>query len=54
MTAPPLPERLPDGRLLVPMRAEGPGGIVGDGLVAIGPDHRDFQTWSDSLETMGQ
>lgn len=50
MTAPPLPERLPDGRLLVPMRAEGPGGIVGDGLVAIGPDHPDFQAWSDYLE----
>lgn len=54
MSAPPLPERLPDGRLLVPMRAEGPGGVVGDGLVAIGPDHPDFRTWSAYLEALGQ
>lgn len=37
MSAPPLPERLPDGRLLVPMRGEGPGGVIGDGLVAHRP-----------------
>ena len=54
MTMPPLPERLLDGRLLVPMRAEGPGGMVGDGRVAIGPDHPDFQIWSDYLEALGQ
>jgi hypothetical protein len=34
------------------MRAEGPGGMVGDGLVAIGPDHPDFQAWSDYLEDL--
>lgn len=53
MSAPPLPERLPDGRLLVPMRAEGPGGVIGDGLVAIGPDHPDFQAWERLLDRPG-
>jgi hypothetical protein len=40
---------LPNGNLLVPMRAEGDGWI-GDGLVEIGPDHPDFQRWKAFLE----
>lgn len=34
------------------MRAEGPGGLVGDGLVTIGPDHPDFQTWRAYMDSM--
>jgi hypothetical protein len=36
------PRLQPDGTLLVPMRAEGPGGIVGDGAVTIRPEHPDY------------
>lgn len=39
------PVRLENGHLLVPMRAEGAGGLVGDGMVEIGPDHPDFDVW---------
>lgn len=42
-------ERLPDGRLRVPMRAEGPDGMVGDGVVTIGPDHPWFAGWDAYL-----
>ncbi len=42
-------ERLPDGRLLVQVPAEGPGGLTGDGLVAIGPDHPLYAVWDDYL-----
>ena len=31
-------KRLPNGHLLVPMRAGGPGGLIGHGMVEIGPD----------------
>ncbi len=41
----PLIEKLPNGNLLVPMRAEGPDGLIGDGLVEIGPDHPDYKEW---------
>lgn len=46
---PPHPERLPDGRLRVPRRAEGPGGVVGDALVVIGPDDPTFAAWDEDL-----
>ncbi|GLY78572.1 hypothetical protein [Actinoallomurus iriomotensis] len=36
--------RNPDGTLTVPMRAE-TGGIIGDALVTIGPDHPDYEAW---------
>ena len=42
-------ERLPDGRLRVPMRAEGPDGMVGDAVGEIGPDHPAFATWDEYL-----
>jgi hypothetical protein len=32
------PRELPNGHLLVPPRAEGPGGIIVDGMREIGPD----------------
>lgn len=43
------PERLPDGSLRVPMRAEGPGGIIGDGVRVIGPDHPAWSEWDAYL-----
>lgn len=45
-----LPERLPNGNLLVPMRAEGEEeGLVGDGVVEIGPEHPHFVDWEEFL-----
>lgn len=40
--------RNPDGTLTVPMRAEADG-VIGDGLVTIGPDHPDYQAWDEWL-----
>ena len=37
--------RLRNGSLLVPMRAEGPNGLIGDGMVEIEPDRPDFERW---------
>jgi hypothetical protein len=37
-------QKLPNGNLLVPMRAEGKG-TIGDGIAEIGPDHPDYQKW---------
>jgi len=34
------------------MRAEGEG-IIGDALVEIGPDHKDFQAWLQYLQRAG-
>lgn len=39
------PERLPDGRLRVPRRAEADDGMIGDGMVDIGPDDPDWDVW---------
>ena len=39
-------ERLPNGHLLVPMRAESDDGIVGDALVEISPEHPDWPAWA--------
>ena len=38
-------EKLPNGNLLVPKRAEGPHGEIGDGVEEIGPDHSDYEGW---------
>lgn len=37
-----------------PMTARGSDGETGDGLVIIGPDHKDFQAWADWLEGAGK
>jgi hypothetical protein len=37
--------KLPNGNLIVLRRAEGPGGIIGDGAEEIGPDHPDYQDY---------
>lgn len=34
------------------MRAEGPGGIIGDGWVDIDRDHPAYQEWSDYLDDL--
>lgn len=34
-----------DGTLTVPARAEGPPGVIGDGMITIGPDHPDYAEW---------
>lgn len=44
-----LPERLPDGRLRVLRRAEGPNGEVGDSVVEIGPEDPLFEVWGRYL-----
>ena len=44
---------LDDDRLLVPMRAEGPDGTMGDGMVEIGPDHPDYGAWLPHIEESG-
>ena len=39
-------KRLPNGNLLVPVRAESDDGtIVGDAWVEIGPDHPEYASW---------
>lgn len=45
-------QRLSPERLLVPLRAEGPNGEIGDGLDVIGPDHPQFRQWSTWLDRM--
>lgn len=37
--------RLPNGDLLVPVRAESADGAIGDALKAIGPTHPDYEAW---------
>ena len=44
------PERLPDGRLRVPMRAEGPDGVIGDAMVVIDERHPSYRIWADYLD----
>lgn len=42
--------RLPNGKLLIPVRAEAADGTIGDGMVEIGPDSPDFARWLADLE----
>ncbi len=37
--------RMLNGNLLVPARSEGPGGIIGDGMVEVAPSDPDYQKW---------
>ena len=40
--------RLPNGNLLVPMRAESDDGtLVGHGMVEIGPEHPEYAAWAE-------
>ena len=44
--------RLPNGNLLVPKRAEGKG-VLGDGLVEVGPDTPEYEAWTAYFERTG-
>jgi hypothetical protein len=43
------PERLPNGNLLIPKRAEGPNGTIGDGMIEIAPNDPEFKKWDEYL-----
>jgi hypothetical protein len=44
-------KRLRNGNLLVPARADSDdGGVIGDGMVEIGPDDPDYDEWVRELE----
>jgi hypothetical protein len=43
-------KRLPNGNLLVPSRVESDDGVIGDGVVEIGPDDPDYDEWARELE----
>jgi hypothetical protein len=45
-----LVKRLSNGNLLVPARAESDEGVIGDGMVEIGPDDPDYDEWVRQLE----
>lgn len=45
--------QLPDGRLLVPRRAQGPG-LLGDGADVIGPDDPEHAQWLRWYEGHGE
>jgi len=44
------PRRLASDRLRVPMRAEDPSGLIGDGIVEIGPDHPLYAEWATWID----
>ncbi|GGS88444.1 hypothetical protein ACFFV7_50995 [Nonomuraea spiralis] len=43
-----------DGTITIPRRAEGPGGIVGDAMVTIGPDDPEYAVWDEWLKGRDQ
>ena len=43
---------LPNGHLLIPVRAESEG-VIGDAAVEIGPDHPDYQRYLADLTRPG-
>lgn len=43
-------QRLEDGRLRVPRRAEGPNGVIGEGMVLIDASDPAYQLWSDYID----
>jgi len=40
---------LPNGKLLVPLRAEAADGTIGDGLAEIDPQHPEYARWYEYL-----
>jgi hypothetical protein len=45
--------RLVDGKVMIPMRAEGPHGLIGDGLVQMLPSEPEYdrlKAWLESEE----
>lgn len=43
--------RLSRDLLLVMRRAEGPGGLIGEGMVEIGPDDPEYAGWAEYLDS---
>ena len=39
-----------NGEISIPVRVEGPNGLVGDAVERIGPDHPDFEKWAAEAE----
>ena len=46
-------KRLPNGKLLIPRRAEAEDGTIGDGMEEIGPDHPDYADWLATISPIG-
>lgn len=44
----------PDGSLLIPIRAEGPDGEIGDAFERIGPEHPDYARWREEAILPGE
>lgn len=40
-----------DGTITIPRRAEGPGGLIGDAMVTIGPDDPEYAVWDEWLKS---
>jgi hypothetical protein len=47
-------KRNADRTLTVPDRAEGPGGMIGDGMITIGPDDPRYAVWDRYLTRAGE
>jgi hypothetical protein len=47
-------QRYPNGDLLVPARAEGPGGLTGDGARRLPKGSAEWQRWQDWLSRSGE
>ena len=43
---------LPNGNLLIPKRAEGPCGVIGDGMVEVAPGTEDYELWIAHAEPL--
>lgn len=44
------PIRLPNGNLLVPIRAEGPDGMIGDAMVEVKPGTPEYERWAPYVD----
>jgi hypothetical protein len=49
-----LPQRLPNGRLLVRALAERPNGEIGDGVIEIGPGDELYDFWDEWMTKRNQ
>jgi hypothetical protein len=48
------PKRMANGKIRIPRRAEGTGGMVGDAVTEIGPDDPEYAKWDDALREQEQ
>lgn len=48
-------ERLPNGNILIPIRAEDESGrTIGDAMIEIGPDHPNYEKWYKYLKAQNE